>query len=453
MASWVKRWKSIRSSASASSVLTYEKAKVDLHGVAMIPYGTQEVGAIAFEKSRKLRKVQLPDSVKSLGNRAFADCENLEKVVLNEGLESIASNVFTGCKNLKTLVLPDSLKEVHVYAFYRTGLQSPVYNRSGTILYRYPSGTTDSVFRVPPLVTRLHEGAFFEDTAMEEVILPEGLEIIDSRAFLETNIRRITIPASVKQIESEAFWNCPELELVELLCDESALEPGIFYRCPSVQIKLHGMQPDFEQELYIRGIDLLEMPRRLQVPEGDFWKTKDFAQLVSRCAEGNTGAMLEFADYLDGLGKHEFFRCAANFWRYRACRYGDAQAQSWKLSWLNEHPRQRIPSAMSSKLSGNFQGVYLRAMGFSFFDPERDYSLDGVDKNGIVLVSSWCDSDGPDEDGFGREEYYDWWYLDEHLNRIPGIWSICCSNRDRHLLLKDRFHAQYTKAQKVLSKQ
>ena len=132
------------------------------------------------------------------------------------------------------------------------------------------------------------------------------------------------------------------------------------------------MQPDFEQELYIRGIDLLEMPRRLQVPEGDFWKTKDFAQLVSRCAEGNTGAMLEFADYLDGLGKHEFFRCAANFWRYRACRYGDAQAQSWKLSWLNEHPRQRIPSAMSSKLSGNFQGVYLRAMGFSFFDPERD---------------------------------------------------------------------------------
>ena len=130
MASWFKRWKSIRSSASASSVLTYEKAKVDLHGVAMIPYGTQEVGAIAFEKSRKLRKVQLPDSVKSLGNRAFADCENLEKVVLNEGLESIASNVFTGCKNLKTLVLPDSLKEVHVYAFYRTGLQSPVYNQS-----------------------------------------------------------------------------------------------------------------------------------------------------------------------------------------------------------------------------------------------------------------------------------------------------------------------------------
>ena len=29
--------------------------------------------------------------------------------------------------------------------------------------------------------------------------------------------------------------------------------------------------------------------------------------------------------------------------------------------------------------------------------------------------------DGPDEDGFGRETYYDWWFFDDCLQSVPGL--------------------------------
>ena len=30
-------------------------------------------------------------------------------------------------------------------------------------------------------------------------------------------------------------------------------------------------------------------------------------------------------------------------------------------------------------------------------------------------------TEGPDEDGFGMEECYDWWYLSEDLQEQPGV--------------------------------
>ena len=111
--------------------------------------------------------------------------------------------------------------------------------------------------------------------------------------------------------------------------------------------------------------------------------------------------------------------------------YGSAQAARWIRQWLCDHPRQRIPAAMPSNLSGNYSGKFLQAMGFSFFDPSRSYHLEPKAQLGLMEAHAWCDEDGPDEDGFGREEYYDWWLLDEFLQEIPGVPMVaCCSHRE-----------------------
>lgn len=437
--------------ASMADIVTKQNARVDLKGNAIIPLGTRRIDRGAFDGNPRLRCVILPNSVKTLSERAFAACVNLERVHLNDGLESIESNAFYGCSKLKILVLPDSLKDVHGYAFHGTEFLTPVFNRSHTVLYHYPGSLTEKTVVVPNHIKCLSSGAFLEHKAVQEVVLPEGLETIDSRAFGEIGLRRITIPASVTKVESDAFWKCPELEEVDFLCTLSALERGVFYKCPNVQFKVCGETPDFEQELLIRGVSLLEIPRRMRVPESSFWKNKTFTILASRCAEGDAGAMMEFAEHFDGLGDGLFYQCAANFWRYRAFQYGDPRAEAWKRSWMQVHPRQRIPSVLPASLNWNIEGSLLRGLGFLFFEPDREYSLEGVDENGVVQVSSWCDSDGPDEDGFGREEYYDWWYLDEHLNRIPGVRCIeSCSRRDRHLLVKGWFETEYAKAVKAL---
>ena len=434
-----------------ADVLTKKNAKVDLMGNAVIPPNTRRIAHGAFEGNARLRRVALPASVKTLSERAFANCVNLEQVQLNEGLTEIEGNVFNGCGKLTSVVFPDSLQDVRAYTFHGAGFTAPVYDRSQTVLYHHPADPAEATVIVPDHVKRLGAGAFFDDPILEEVILPEGLETIDTQGFCQTNLRRITIPATVRKIESEAFWNCPELETVDIRCPVSALSSNTFYKCPKVQFKLQGAEPDFETDLQLRGISLFAVPRRLQIPEGDFWTSKPFTGYAGRCAEGDTEGMLRFADYFESLGQQEFFQYAANFWRYRAFLYADPKAALWKQAWMQAHPRQRIPMVLPATLRWTISGQHLRALGFRFFEPDREYSLEGADENGIVLVSSWCDSDPADEDGFGREEYYDWWYLDEHLNPIPGIWRIgCCSNRDRQLLLKERFEAQYAKAVKAL---
>ena len=65
------------------------------------------------------------------------------------------------------------------------------------------------------------------------------------------------------------------------------------------------------------------------------------------------------------------------------------------------------------------EGYMLNAMGFLDFKEDREYTLHGVDDEGLVLVDSYESEDGPDEDGFGSETYYDWWFVDDCLNSIP----------------------------------
>lgn len=421
MIDWIKKRFSKDTSQSETVVMGAKEARVDAAGNAIIRPGVRVIGSRAYENNKDLRCAVLPKSVKEVKFAAFRDCPNLEKLVLNEGLEVIEGNVFSSCPKLTELIIPDSIRKVEAYTFYDTRFQKPVFNRSRTALHHYPNTCTEKVYTVPKGVKRLFAGAFFDNTELEEVILPEGLEKIDARVFLNTKIRKITIPSTVKRIEAQAFWSCHELKEVLYTCPEAVFEDNSFMGGKDRKFYKQGVEMDYEESLRIRGFTrLVAAPRRI-VPEGDFWKTEPFLILAKRCSKREPDAMMAMADYFCGLGTEEFFAYAAAFWRYRAYQLGHPEATAWKKTMDKVYCRQRIPAILDEKLSFGASGRVLRALGFLFFDPDRDYSLGGLDANGVVQVDPWCGDDGPDEDGFGREEYYDWWLLDDTLNPIPDI--------------------------------
>lgn len=286
-------------------VLGSKDAVVDEQGTAVIPEGTREIFDMAFQGNPQLIRVVLPDSMRKVGSRAFAGCENLREVHLNDGLEILEGNVFNGCVCLEELVLPDSLRKVHAYALYHTSFRAPVYNRSGTILYHYPEQTPVTFFAIPQGVKRLAQGAFLGCAALETIRLPESLEIIEQEAFVNTAIHSITIPASVKAVERSAFWLCEDLEQVDLLCDSQAVDTGAFGWCNH---KLQLQQPLlFLEQLRVQGMDPLDVSERLKIPENGFWWQESFISHAMQCAQGDPGAMMEFAAYLESLGTHKFF--------------------------------------------------------------------------------------------------------------------------------------------------
>lgn len=417
----------------------YRKALLDPHGNAVIPEGVTEIGHRVFDGSKNLRRAVVPSSVKKIGDRAFADCENLEFLELQEGLEAIASNVFTGCSSLKTLTIPDSVTDLFGWAFYDfTGLQEPVYNRSLNILYHYPINSRKPQFTVPNSVTWIHDGAFLNHPALQEVILPNGLKRIDWRAFLNCEIKSLTIPRTVEKVGSNAICRCEKLEKVTILCSLNAFETGAFSDCSKAVFYTAEGEVPYSESLRLRGIDFLAPQREVKIPNEEFWNTDSFRELANRSCQGNADDMLKLAKYYERMGDQPFFTCASNYWRYFAARYGNDEAQRWLQEWQRNHPQQRMPAALPSNHHFYASGDYLRSLGYLFFDPKRDYSVSELGEDGVVEVSSWCDDDGPDEDGFGREEYYDWWYLDAFLQPIPGISMIhSYSNLDKRINEKE----------------
>lgn len=406
------------------SILNAKIAKVDLLGRAVIPKGTTEIAPWTFDRNKSLRSVSIPGTVKRIGDRAFADCINLKTVQLDEGLQTIGGNAFTGCSSLTELILPDSIQELDGWAFYHfTGLQKPAYNRSKTILYCYPCTAQEKVFKVPDGIQRINPAAFIDNPFLEEVILPEGLEVLERRTFMDCGIQRITIPATVKRIESGAFYKCKALKEIYVLGEDTEIEMGAFPRSANeLQIQL---PKDFriDELLHLRGLTFLRRVRA-EMPQKRYWESAEFIKMAKRYTCGSADAMWAFGNYLLHLGSHSFFEYAANFWRYRACQKGHSDAEAWFLRWVEKHPGKAMPSTMDETMSGYFDGAVLNGMGFLFFDPEREYSIGRPDSDGVVEVSSWSSTEGPDSDGFGMEECYDWWYLDENLNALPGVGYI-----------------------------
>ena len=424
------------------------KPTVDLLGRARFPQGITELRDHAFDGNRQLRSAVLPASVTRIGVRAFAACTSLTQLVLNEGLLEIGNNAFTGCVNLQTPVLPNSLQTVEAYAFYGCEFPKPLLNAAADVLFRWPDVPGQKCCSLPQGLRRVQSGAFFYAQHPEEVILPEGLEYIHSRAFFHAGLRRVTLPASVRHVEAESFQSCAQLREVVLLCSSKALATGAFDRCPNIEFITPGQTLDFEEARRLRGLSVVTRNPRLELPRQDLWKKPGFAPLARRCATGDTDAMLELASLYEAMGDHPFHRCAANFWRYRAYLYGDPQAKAWKEHWLRDKPETLIPVALDPRLD-SAQGSLLRALGFEYFDPKREYTIESRTADGVIEISSWCGTEEADADGFGMEETYDYHFLDEHLCPIAGISGI--NGRSRLYRRNHPEHFEYLREQAALA--
>ena len=115
--------------------------------------------------------------VRSIGSNAFRNCDNMTSVVILNGTTNISSYAFYHCDNLESVEICT------------------------------PDGT----------VHRIGDSAFSYCENLTTVTLPKHLYSIGSLAFAYTAIDSVTIPASVTNIDSQAFAACGNLTSVRYL--------------------------------------------------------------------------------------------------------------------------------------------------------------------------------------------------------------------------------------------
>ncbi|MDO4962141.1 MAG: leucine-rich repeat protein, partial [Eubacteriales bacterium] len=205
----------------------------------VLPAGLKAIGDDAFFDCTVLSDITLPDGLETIGDRAFNSCFGLKAISIP--CESLGSNIFAGC-TLEELRLSDKLKSIRDGAFaglhidklnipasvesidltaFRTSFISEIivdsgnkvyasaggalFNKNKDMLIAYPAGNEAAVYRVPDETREIAPCAFEFTVNLQEVVLPEGLEVIGEKAFKDSMITKIELGSHLMLIGDEAF--------------------------------------------------------------------------------------------------------------------------------------------------------------------------------------------------------------------------------------------------------
>ena len=111
------------------------------------------------------------------------------------------------------------------------------------------SASADSLSFPLSLLT-IEDEAFYGDTSVDNVVLPDGIKTIGKRAFADSSISSIFLPASIDFIEDSAFYNTSVVGIGQpgTYAQEWFESHGLVYQVPSTSAEC------FEWEI-INGIE------------------------------------------------------------------------------------------------------------------------------------------------------------------------------------------------------
>lgn len=151
-----------------------------------------EIPAGFFQNLTSLTEVNLPASVEIIGDNAFAGCVSLSGIELTDSLQTIGTSAFAGCANIQSVYIGSAVTQIGNYAFDNcTKLATVVFGADCTIT---SLGSDADV-----------ESAIFRNTAIEEIILPDTVEVIGANVFQGAPLRSVNIPSALTVIGNYAF--------------------------------------------------------------------------------------------------------------------------------------------------------------------------------------------------------------------------------------------------------
>lgn len=169
--------------------------------------------------------VVLPDhiagkQVVSIGSSALRDNLCAEEVQVPYSVRRIGEGAFFGMENLKEINLPDALEYLGVAAFRKCYSLTHI--------------------RLPSNLKKLEEALFRECTSLKECDVPPSVTEFGEAVFNNcTALVRVSAKSVVKMTEG-GFYNCKNLEKVELSPHVEGLEEGSFALCPKVDVRYCG---------------------------------------------------------------------------------------------------------------------------------------------------------------------------------------------------------------------
>lgn len=193
-----------------TQLIKYPSAKTETKFA--IPETVTTIGAYSMENCNHIEEITIPESVSSIGNRAIGYCSNLITVNYNAASCSTPSGFL--------------------------GMYYSPFNSSNRIEKVIIGENVDII---PPYL-------FYGKSSLSEVVIADDskLSTIAQYAFYGcSKLTSITIPETVRTIETSAFYNCIALGKTELSFNISSIGTNAFANCPNLTIRCYYRTPAY----------------------------------------------------------------------------------------------------------------------------------------------------------------------------------------------------------------
>ena len=194
-----------------------------------VPNGVKEIGGVAFANCKSLTSITMTGTVEEIGFSAFQGCSALASLTIPGSVKSMTGdNIFTDCELLSAI-------EVSPANVYFSSVDGVLFNKSQTVLHRYPEGKSAASLAIPGTVEEISSQAFINCAKLLSVTMPGGLKTIELKSFQRcTGLASITIPNSVTHIGEMAFSECSGLTSVTLSGALETIESRAFASCEKI---------------------------------------------------------------------------------------------------------------------------------------------------------------------------------------------------------------------------
>lgn len=200
--------------------------------------GIEEIGEYAFNSCYNMKSIKFPaEGFTTIGYSCFRLCTSLESITIPGCVRSIGDYCCQGCTGLKTAIIELGEKiSLRDYLFDGcTNLIQANISSYNTLLSNSFRGCTNLKTVVLNNMTEI--SSLFENcTSLESVSIPNTVKTINSKAFKNCSaLENISIPSSVTTIYGEAFMGCSGLKSIAIPDGVTALPKSVFEGCSSLE--------------------------------------------------------------------------------------------------------------------------------------------------------------------------------------------------------------------------
>ena len=190
----------------------------------ILPDGITKIGHKAFFQTKLLQKINFPKSLKAIEQQAFRG-SGLTEVNI-PGATAIGNAAFLSCTDMKTLTIPNvtflgtmcfrhcsQLKTVTVPVSANIGKKPDASLKDYNLLFDLPKDKKSSI----NYENNSGNVAFGDCYNLTEATLQDGITTVPEAMFCFCgDLKDITIPASVKSVQDDAFRRCLSLTSINI---------------------------------------------------------------------------------------------------------------------------------------------------------------------------------------------------------------------------------------------